>query len=191
MKIIGTFIIAVIIFVCTLSTSSCIKDLPRDNPLDSANNVGTVKGVLNFSSYQITGQYAKGSGGIYTTNTTVNSGDSTFLQINMINAGNTSLYGIKMNVSSNSGLIQITSIQSGYYIECNGDITYDYLRVGQIGYSAITNGTFYTVDPNSNFYAINFKVSNSAVTGNIIPFIIQASDNTGQQWSFNFNVTVN
>ena len=191
MKVLFAIILFTITLVCTFSSSSCVKDLPRDNPLDTTNNAGNAKKELKFSSYQITGQYAKGSGGIYTTNTTVNSGDSTFLQINMINSGNASLYGIKMNVSSTSSLIQITSIQSGYYIECNGDITYDSLSVGQIGYAAITNGTFYTVDPNSNFYAVNFKVSNSAVAGNKILFTIQTSDNIGDNWTANFSLTVN
>lgn len=280
MKTLFSLVLFAIIVANTFSISSCVKDLPRDNPLDSANHTGTKtnntngstcnvaitiasqnnatsnggtgsatanpasggvspytynwtpiggtnltasnlpagsytitatdnKGCtavasvtitqpsisaikkINLSSYQITGQYALGSGGIYTTNTTVNPGDSTFLQINMINAGNVALYGIKINVSSTSSLIQIVPVQGGYYIECNGDITYDSLSVGQIGYAAITNGTFFTADPNSNFYAVNFKVSNSAVAGNKIPFTIQTSDNIGDNWTANFTLTVN
>lgn len=183
-----------IISFLLLFVTSCdkiIPDLPRDNPLDTTGSTNTNDKRLIFYSYKVTCKYESGSV-TYSEENAVKPGDRIYLWLNVKNIGGANLSGVRATITSSSDLVQLTELPSGEYIKLTeGSETNDYINSSSIGYATITDGQYYMSAPNYSAYGVEFKVSNTAVSGNQIPFTISMHDNSGGSWTETFNVVVN
>lgn len=184
-----------LIFIIALVFSSCEKimpDLPRDNPNDYYfDGDEAVKNYdIKYFQSEITCKIPKGSNN-YSEEKTIKAGDRIFMTIKLKNECNFDLNGIRATITSQNQLATVEVLSTGYYLKFSEGSTDDYIGVGKTGYGVITNGQYYHSAPNSNFYALEFVVSENAEIGDVLSFNINITDDYNHQWTENFSVTVN
>lgn len=167
-------------------------DLPRDNPNDhyfEGNNADKIYDIKYFQS-EITCKIPKGSNN-YLEKKTIKAGDRVFMSIELKNECNFDLNGIRATITSQNQLATVEGLNTGYYLKFSEGSTDDFIGVGKTGYGVITNGQYYKSAPNSNFYALEFVVSENAKIGDVLSFNLNITDDFNHQWTENFTVTVN
>ena len=118
----------------------------------------------------------------------IQSGDRVFFDVHLKNEGNTKACGVRGTFSSTSNIVKIEPLDSAYYIRFTHIA--DCIYAGKSGYAVITNGQTNSTTWNGMYYAVEFLVSDSANVGDTINFNIDINDDSGNEWTDNFTLTV-
>lgn len=167
-------------------------DLPRDNPLDingSKYNSDLLK-ELTYSDHQVVLRYPSGSSS-YDEDNVIKPGDHVFLRVEVRNTGKVRVEGVRGYISSSSDLVNIIPIPSGYFLKfTQSSDTNDYIEPPYDGFGTITNGSDYQFADNFNSYAVEFTISESAESGDVVNFSLEIEDSEGISWNDDFSVAV-
>ncbi len=120
-------------------------------------------------------------------------GDTLYLNPIFYNAGNIRVNAIKGYIESNSPHVTVNSPSCNVEMG-NIEKTY-YQNFYNRCYNYITSGNYYspTSSINLSYAAAYFKVviSNSAPSGSVIPIVYKLIDASGQEFLFNFSISIN
>jgi len=160
---------------------SCEKiDLPRDNPLD--NNSGSGKPEIVFSKYDIVYDGDNLLNASLNGNGIINKTESVKLKIYLQNVGSKPANKVKGTITCTNSYVTNLSPTGSISFNSHSLTADDYIPINEerYGYS----GSF-PVE-----YTISFDIPYGAYTGASPTFTISITDESLNQWSDNFTITI-